>query len=63
MREIPNDILANLLRYLPMLIENLDQQKVRKSLRLTNAVRVLNFHIIPKLKKIDNEQKNRNREK
>lgn len=63
MREIPNDILANLLRYLPMLIENLDQQKVRKSLRLTNAVRVLNFHIITKLKKIDNEQKNRNREK
>lgn len=63
MREIPNDILANLLRYVPMLIDNLDQQKARKSLRLINAVRVLNFHIIPKLKKIDNEQKNRNREK
>lgn len=62
MREIPNDILANLLRYLPLLIDNLDQQKVRKSLRLTNAVRVTKHSIIPKLKKIDNEQKNRNRE-
>lgn len=63
MREIPNDILANLLRYLPMLIENLDQQRVKKSLRLTNAVRVTKHLIIPKLKKIDNEQKNRNRQK
>lgn len=63
MREIPNDILANLLRYLPMLIENLDQQRVKKSLRLTNAVRVTKYLIIPKLKKIDNEQKNRNRQK
>ena len=63
MREIPNYILANLLRYLPMLIENLDQQRVKKSLRLTNAVRVAKHLIIPKLKKIDNEQKNRNRQK
>lgn len=63
MREIPNDILANLLRYLPMLIENLDQQRVKKSLRLTNAVRVTKHLIIPKLKKIDNEHKNRNRQK
>lgn len=63
MREIPNDILANLLRYLPLLIENLDQQRVKKSLRLTNAVRVTKHLIIPKLNKIDNEQKNRNRQK
>lgn len=57
MREIPNDILANLLRYLPMLIENLDQQKVRKSLRLTNAVRLLKHEVLPKLNKINNERK------
>lgn len=30
MREIPNDILANLLRYLPMLIENLDLEGQEK---------------------------------
>lgn len=55
MRSIPNNIVSELCRYLPMLIDNLDKSAVQKSLRLNNAVRVTKYKIIPKLKKIDNQ--------
>lgn len=54
MREVPNNIVSELCRYLPMLLANLDQQAVRNSLRLSNAVRVTKHSILPKLNKIDN---------
>lgn len=37
-----------------MLLDNLDKSAVRKSLRLTNAVRVTKHKILPKLNKINN---------
>lgn len=53
MRSVPNNIVSELCRYLPMLLDNLDQKSVQRSLRLTNAVRVTKHMILPKLNKID----------
>ena len=36
---------------------NLDAAAIRKSLRLTNAVRLLKHEVLPKLNKINNERK------
>lgn len=48
MRNVPNDVVATLCRCLP---------QIRKSLRLTNAVRLLKHEVLPKLNKINNERK------
>lgn len=59
MRSVPNNIVSELCRYLPMLLDNLDKSAVRKSLRLTNAVRVTKHQILPKLNKINNPNGNK----
>lgn len=53
MKQVPNNLITQLCRYLPMFIDNLDKSSVQKSLRLTNAVRVAKHEILPKLNKID----------
>lgn len=58
MRSVPNNTISELCRYLPMLIENVDKKAVQKSLRLTNAIRVVKHQIIPKLNKINNPNGN-----
>ncbi len=57
MRTIPNDIVQTLLRTLPLILANMDEEAVRKGLRLNNAVR-LTKQIINRLNKIENGQRN-----
>lgn len=57
MRQVPNDIVATLIRCLPYLLDNV--QINCKNTRLINAVRLIK-KIIPRLKKIENEQDYRN---
>lgn len=54
MRNVPNDIVATICRCLPQILDNLDHAAIRKSLRLTNAVRLLKHEVLPKLNKINN---------
>lgn len=57
MRNVPNDVVATLCRCLPQILDNLDAAAIRKSLRLTNTVRLLKHEVLPKLNKINNERK------
>ena len=54
MRNVPNDVVATICRCLPQILDNLDNAAIRKSLRLTNAVRLLKHEVLPKLNKINN---------
>lgn len=56
MRTIPNDIAQGLIRHLPLILDNMDEEAVKKNLRLYNAIRLTKI-IIKKLIKIENEQK------
>lgn len=63
MRMIPNDIVQTLLRTLPLILGNMNDEAVQKKLRLNNAVR-LTKKIVKRLEKIENEQRNnRNQER
>ena len=56
MKTVPNDVVATLCRCLPQILDNLDTDAIRKSLRLTNSVRLLKHQNLPKLNKINNEK-------
>ena len=58
MKAVPNDLISTLCRYLPMLVDNIDKGAVQKSIRLSNAVRVTKYIILPKLKRINNDKSN-----
>ena len=62
MRIVANDIVQTLLRSLPIILENMDNEVVRKNLRLNNAVRLVK-KIVKRLEKIENEQRNQNSER
>jgi len=47
---------------LPIILENMDNEAVRKNLRLNNAVRLVK-KIVKRLEKIENEQRNQNSER
>lgn len=57
MKNVPNDVVATLCRCLPQILDNLDAEAIRKSLRLTNAVRLLKHQVLPKLNKLNNEKR------
>jgi hypothetical protein len=57
MRIIPNDIVQTLLRTLPLILDNMNDEAVQTKLRLNNAVR-LTKKIVKRLEKIENEQRN-----
>ena len=59
MRTVPNDIVQNLIRHLPLILDNMNEEAVRKGLRLNNAVRLTKI-CIKRLEKIENEQKHSN---
>lgn len=62
MRTIPNDIVQTLLRTLPLILDNVDEEALHKQLRLNNAVR-LTKKIVKRLNTIENEHRdNENRE-
>ena len=63
MRNIPNDIVQTLIRTLPLILDNMDEEAVQKKLRLNNAVRLTKI-LVKRLNKIEDEQRNnRNQEK
>lgn len=63
MRNIPNDIVQTLIRTLPLILDNMDEEAVQKKLRLNNAMRLTKI-IVKRLNKIEDEQRNnRNQEK
>lgn len=56
MKQVPNNVVATLVRCLPLLLEYIDEDAIRKSLRATNAKRIIKHEVLPKLKKINNEK-------
>ena len=56
MKAVPNSLITALVRHLTILVGCLDRQKVKRSLRATNALRLITHEIIPKLQKIDKEE-------
>lgn len=56
MKQVPNNVVASLVRCLPILLDSLDEDTIRKSLRAVNAKRIIKHEVLPKLKKINNEQ-------
>ena len=56
MKQVPNNVVASLVRCLPLLLDYIDEDAIRKSLRATNAKRIIKHEVLPKLKKINNEK-------
>lgn len=56
MKQVPNNVVASLVRCLTLLSDYLDEDAIRKSLRATNAKRIIKHEVLPKLKKINNEK-------
>jgi hypothetical protein len=56
MKKVPNNVVATLVRCLPLLLDYIDEDAIRKSLRATNAKRIIKHEVLPKLKKINNEK-------
>ena len=54
MKQVPNDLLQSLIRHIPLILDCLDEDKLRTSLKLGNAVRLTKKNL-QRLKKIDNE--------
>lgn len=52
MKSIPNNMVSELARYLPLLLANIDEAQSRKSLRLANAIRKVKHEILPRLEKL-----------
>lgn len=52
MKNVPNDVVATLVRCLPLLLDSVDETLIRKSLRSQNARRLLKHEVLPKLIKI-----------
>lgn len=52
---LPNYIVQKLIRYLPLILDNMDKETMRKSVRLQNTVRLTKI-CINRLKKIENER-------
>lgn len=52
MRTIPNDIVQTLLRTLPLILDNMNEEAVQTKLRINNAVR-LTKKIVKRLEKIE----------
>lgn len=56
MKQVPNNVVATLVRCLPLLLDYIDEDAIRKSLRATNAKRIIKHEVLPKLNKINNEK-------
>ena len=54
MRQIPNDILESMIRHLPLILDNLNDEAVRNNTKLNNAVRLSKINV-KRLNKIYNE--------
>ena len=56
MKQVPNNVVESLVRCLPILLDCLDEDAIRQSLRAINAKRIIKHVVLPKFKKINNEQ-------
>lgn len=56
MKQVPNDIVTNLIRHLPLILDNVDAVAVKNNLRLDNAIRLTRISI-KKLSKINKHGK------
>lgn len=54
MKQVPNDLLQSLIRNIPLILDGLDEDKLRTSLKLGNAVRLTKKNL-QRLKKIDSK--------
>ena len=54
MKQVPNDLLQSLIRHIPLILDGLDKDKLRTSLKLGNAVRLTKKNL-QRLKKIDSK--------
>lgn len=54
MKSIPNNMVAELTRYLPMMLASIDEKKSSSSLRLANAIRKVKHEILPRLERLNN---------
>lgn len=54
MKSIPNNMVSELVRYLLMLLDNIDPKRGRSSLRLANAIRKVKHEILPRLERLNN---------
>ena len=45
MKQVPNNVVANLVRCLPLLLDYIDEDAIRKSLRATNAKRIIKHEV------------------
>lgn len=54
MIKIPNDILVSMIRHLPLILDNINNETVRNNTKLNNAVRLSKINI-KRLNKIYNE--------
>lgn len=54
MINIPNDILESMIRHLPLILDNINNETVRNNTKLNNAVRLSKINI-KRLNKIYNE--------
>ena len=55
MKQVPNDLLQSLIRHIPLILDGLDEDKLRTSLKLGNAVRLTKKNLQRMLKKIDSK--------
>lgn len=55
MKTIPNNIVQTLLRTLPLILDNMNEEAVQKKLRINNAVR-LTKKIVKYLEKLETKQ-------
>lgn len=58
MIQVPDNVIAELIRHIPMVLELLPTRPPTKSLRVANAIRMTKINI-DKLKKIDYEHRKR----
>ena len=54
MIKIPNDILVSMIRHLPLILDNINNETVRNNTKLNNAVRLSKINV-KRLNKIYNE--------
>lgn len=54
MKQVPNDLLQSLIRHIPLILDGLDEDKLRTRLKLGNAVRLTKKNL-QRLKKIDSK--------
>lgn len=54
MKYVQNDIIATLVRLLPLIMGSIDKERIKDNPRLANAIRIIQRNVLPRLIKITN---------